>query len=75
MPTENYAVKILTEIREALGVGSQPMLSDLPEIIRRTRQDSERYNKVRKLYPDEFTNLWRKYFYGEDFDCLVDSLN
>lgn len=68
-------MKILTEIREALGVGSRPMISDLPKIIRSMRQDSERYNKLRKLNPNEFTELWRKALYNSKFDEMVDSLN
>lgn len=74
MPNEHYAVKILTEIRDALGVGSKPMLSDLPEIIRRMRRDSERYSKLRKLNPNEFTELWREALRGRNFDAMVDVL-
>ena len=74
MSNEHYTVKILTEIRDALGVGSKPMLSDLPVIIRRMRRDSERYSKLRKLSPNEFTELWCEALRGRNFDAMVDVL-
>lgn len=74
MPNEHYAVKILTEIRDALGVGSKPMLSDLPEIIRRMRRDSERYNKLRKLNPNEFADLRYCYAHCSNFDTILDRI-
>lgn len=73
--TGNYAVKILAEIREALGVGHKPMLSDLPELARRIRLGYERYEKLRKLNPMQFTTLHKRAIKENiKFDELVDDL-
>lgn len=73
--TESYAAKILVEIREALGVGHNPMLSDLPELARRIRQGHERYEKLRVLNPNQFEKLWKEAQRGcKRLDELVDDI-
>lgn len=73
--TENYAVKILAEIREALGAGHKPMLCDFPELARRIRRGYDRYEKLRALNPYQFEKLWKVAQNGEKrFDELVDEI-
>jgi hypothetical protein len=55
--SENQAITeiaALADIREALGVGSEPMLADLPVIAREIRRDADLYKKVMRLNPLQF---------------------
>lgn len=68
----------LAKIREALGIGHTHMLNELPEICRKIKHNSDRYEKVRKLVPNKFTQLWKLNLRGDGpethFDNLIDEL-
>lgn len=64
----------IAEIRAALGVNEKMMLSGLLEKVREIRRNAERYEKVRKLTPQEFSGLWlRAQFRPESLDTLIDA--
>jgi len=73
---DEWEAKIIVELREALGVKSTTLLSDLPCIARLIKRNAERYETIRRLNPQQFSNLWtRAMQMNVQFDELVDALN
>lgn len=71
----DHEIVTLAHIREALGIGHKPMLSELPELTRRIRLGYERYEKVRKLSLNEFHKIYmRAREENLKFDDLIDEL-
>lgn len=62
----------LAKIREALGIGHKPMLSELPGICRQIRRDAERYRKLRSLPPSKLSKL--PYMIEKRLDEFIDGL-
>lgn len=66
----DHEIITLAKIREALGIGHEPMLSDLPKICRQIRLDAERYRKLRSIPPSKLMKLP----YKRSLDEFTDSL-
>ena len=80
----------ISEEIERLGLNDCPAREDFPDNIRIARDDHEsgkvnhfqdivlgwqRYEKVRKLNPHQFTEIWKKNLAtGVHFDKLIDEL-
>lgn len=74
-PENDTLIMLLTEIRQALGVGNKPMLDELPKLAAEIRQGFDRYERMRRLTPAIFTKLWRIGFKDKSkFDALIDNL-
>lgn len=75
-PETNTLIMLLAEIRQALGVGNKPMLDELPKLAAEIRQGFDRYQKMRRLTPADFTKLWKIALKDKSkFDTLIDNLN
>lgn len=52
----------------------QPSPMQIGEDLDAVITAAERYEKLRKLNPHEFMNLYRRNLDGEDFDAMMDML-
>lgn len=57
---EVMEIAALVDIREALDIDKKIMLAELSEIAGRIKRNADRYEKVRKLTPQQFSGLWLK---------------
>lgn len=66
--------EILACVREALGVGMGPTLAELLKIVREMKRNAERYEKIRRMTPAEFEEIfhWNIIKAIESLDNLVD---
>lgn len=75
MNNETRLLAVLADLRAALGVGETLMQDKLVERAREIRQGFDRYEKMRRLSPHQFTELWRESFRSRGrFDELVDEI-
>lgn len=75
MNNETRLLALLADIRAALGVGEALMQDELVERARKIRLGHDRYEKMRRLSPHQFTELWRESFRSRGrFDELVDKI-
>ena len=75
MTNETRLLLLLADLRAALGVGETLMQKQLVERAREIRQGFDRYEKMRRLSPHQFTELWRESFRSRGrFDELVDKI-
>ena len=66
---------VLYDIRQAAGVGEKAMLGYLAECVANLKKGHDRYEKVRKMNPQQFAELCRQNIQvGKLFDDLVDGL-
>lgn len=73
---ETRLLALLADLRAALGLGERVMQDQLVERARAIRRGHDRYEKLRRLSPAEFTRLWKTALVDKKkFDALVDSLN
>lgn len=71
----NDLLSIVYDIRQAAGVGEKAMLGDLAECVANLKKGHDRYEKVRKMNPQQFAELCRQNIQdGKLFDDLVDGL-
>ena len=75
MTNETRLLALLADIRAALGVGEALMQEELVERARKIRLGHDRYEKMRRLSPAEFTRLWKSSLLdNKKFDELVDKI-
>ncbi|MFZ2404413.1 MAG: hypothetical protein WAW41_04700 [Methylobacter sp.] len=68
-------LNIMQHIRKAAGVGCKPMLYDMPDVVKRLKNGNDRYEKIRRLTPLQFSSLYQRNLeFGIPFDELVDEL-
>lgn len=55
----NYLINVIAQIRQALGVGHKPMLSELSEEARKIRGGLDQYDKIREMGAIDFLSRWQ----------------
>lgn len=75
MTNENRLLLLLADIRAALGVGETEMQDKLIERAREIRLGHDRYQKLRRMTPAEFTRIWKLALsHKNKFDEQVDKI-
>lgn len=64
----------MSEIRQVSGDHGKRMLPQLVDYIQQLKINADRYEKLRKLNPRQFDELWQENMRGKPFDELVDKL-
>ena len=71
----NEELNVMQRIREVAGISGRNMLYAIPEIISELKIGHDRYEKVRNLTPEQFTEIYNKNIKtGVTFDTLVDKI-
>lgn len=69
----NSLIALIAKIREALGVGHKPMLSELPEESRKIRSGFNQYERIKSIGAIDFLSRWQAYS-ENDWDKFIESL-
>jgi hypothetical protein len=68
-------LNVMQRIRKAAGVGCKQMLYDMPDVVKNLKTGNDRYEKIRRLTPLQFSSIYqRNVEFGIPFDELVDEL-
>jgi len=68
-------LNVIQNIRESAGVGCKPMLYDMPNVVAELKKNNDRYEKLRRLTPLQFSAIYQKNLeFGVPFDELIDEL-
>ena len=75
MEAKMTANRLLEKISDILGYAKDIPFSGLVEYAGRIKRGYDRYEKIRKLNPRQFTELYKKWFLsGRTYDEIVDEL-
>lgn len=68
-------LNVMQRIRKAAGVGCLPMLYDMPNVVSELKNNADRYEKIRRLTPLQFSTIYQRNLeFGIPFDELIDEL-